>query len=61
MNKKTTIANHSQGSVVASMGKDRWSKTFAISLVDKNGKIENTICLREKEINNVIDFFKKGE
>ena len=61
MNKKTTIANHRQGSVVASMGKDRWSKTFAISLVDINGKIENTICLREKEINNVIDFFKKGE
>ena len=58
---KKTIANYSQGSVVASIGKDRWSKTFAISLVDKNGKTENTICLREKEINNVIDFFKKGE
>ena len=56
-----TITKHSQGSVVASVGKDRWSRTFAISLVDKNGKFKKTICLREKEINDVIKFFKKNK
>ncbi len=56
-----TISEHSQGGVVASVGKDRWSRTFAISLVDKNGKFKNSICLREKEIDIVIKFFKKNK
>ena len=55
-----TITKHSQGSVVASVGKDRWSRLFAISLVDKKGNQKNAICLREKEINEVIKFFKKN-
>ena len=62
MNELTkTIIKHSQGSVVASVGKDRWSRKFAISLVDKNGKFENTISLREKEMDIVIKFFKKNK
>ena len=58
---RKTITKWSGGSVEAEVNKDRWSRQFTLYFLDKNGKIENCMSFREKEIKDIMDFFKANK
>ena len=55
---KKTIRKYKQGSLEARVSKDRWSRSFGVSRLDRCGNIEMNINIVEDEIDDVIDFFK---
>ena len=56
-----TISTSPNYTIKAIVKKDRWSRMFVLGSFDKKGNFERGLCLRQKEINEVIKFFNANK